>query len=320
LIPLGRLKMLIVLSLYFVIVWLIFGKFKWLPWNRLWKTVVYSIAATIALVVVGALQYFTPGSKMAVVQSDTQLIFPIVSGQVISVEVRDSQLVKAGDVLFRLDPRPFQYAVDQRKAALELSKIKLRDAQALVKKQAAARVRLDEYQSEADQSQALYDEAVYQLDHSTVSTPADGIIFLAALQVGEVVSANTPVLSLVRTNSQRVAAAFKQNGLGLIKSGARATVSFSAAPGEIYESTVLRVAPVSLQGQLTAQDAADPINSISSATGLYPILVEFPGDAPAELQRPGISASVTVFTDEGNPINALASILQWISTYMAFIF
>lgn len=54
--------MLIILSLYFVLVWLVFIKFKWLPWNRTWKTIVFSIAAFVAIVVVGALKYFTPVS------------------------------------------------------------------------------------------------------------------------------------------------------------------------------------------------------------------------------------------------------------------
>jgi hypothetical protein len=47
--------MAIVLALYALIVWLIFFKFKLLPWNRVWKSVVYGIAAAVALFVVGAL-------------------------------------------------------------------------------------------------------------------------------------------------------------------------------------------------------------------------------------------------------------------------
>ena len=49
--------MLIVLSFFFLVVWLIFFKWKWLPWSRGWKVTVYTTALGIALVVVGALQY-----------------------------------------------------------------------------------------------------------------------------------------------------------------------------------------------------------------------------------------------------------------------
>jgi len=48
-------------------------------------------------------------------------------------------------------------------------------------------------------------------------------------------------------------------------------------------------------------------------------LIDFPEDAPAHLRRPGTEASVTVFTDEGNPVNVLANILQWISAWLAYI-
>ena len=54
--------MLIVLSLFFLLVWLVFIKFRWLPRNRPWKIAVASVALVIALVVVSALQYYTPAA------------------------------------------------------------------------------------------------------------------------------------------------------------------------------------------------------------------------------------------------------------------
>ena len=74
--------MLIVLSFFFLIVWLIFFKLEWLPWSRGWKVTVYSLALGIALVVVGALQYYTPVSSKAVVEAHTLQIYPLVTGRV----------------------------------------------------------------------------------------------------------------------------------------------------------------------------------------------------------------------------------------------
>ena len=73
--------MLIVLSFFFLVVWLIFFKLEWLPWSRGWKVTVYSLALGIALVVVGALQYYTPASVNAVVQARTQQILSIGNWQ-----------------------------------------------------------------------------------------------------------------------------------------------------------------------------------------------------------------------------------------------
>ena len=101
--------------------------------------------------------------------------------------------------------------------------------------------------------------------------------------------------------------------------GAHATVLFSSAPGDIYETTVVRVAAATIQGQVTAQDVADPAAALLSTTGLYPVLLNFPEDAPDYLRRPGTEASITVFTDEGNPINMLAAIVQWIGSKLAYL-
>ncbi|MEP5763532.1 MAG: HlyD family efflux transporter periplasmic adaptor subunit [Halieaceae bacterium] len=311
--------MIIVLSLYFLVVWLVFIKFKWLPWNRGWKTLVFSIAAFVALVVLGALKYYTPVSSGAVVQGDTQQIFPLVSGQVVSVSVADTVAVEAGDELFRLDPDPFQFALDARKAELKLAQQRLRDMQTLVEKDAAAAARLYELEASLDLARAKLDQAEYDMEHSVVRAPATGSVSMVALREGEVVGAMTPVMNFIGDDRVTLAAAFAQNGMALMAPGAHATVLFSAAPGVIYETTVANVPFASVQGQLTAQDVADPAAAILSTTGLYPVLLNFPEDAPDYLRRPGTEASITVFADEGNPINALASIIQWIGSKLAYL-
>ena len=168
--------MAIVLGAYFLLVWLVFIKLKLLPWNRAWKTVIYGIAIAVGLIVLGALQYHTPSSKMAVVQSDNQKISPLVSGRLESVEVKGTQEVKKGEVLFTLDARPFQYAVDQKTAALELANILLRDTTTLVEKGAAPRATLDKYTAERDQAKATYEIAVYDLENTIVRAPDAAVI------------------------------------------------------------------------------------------------------------------------------------------------
>ena len=190
--------MLIVLSLYFVVVWLVFIKFKWLPWNRAWKTIVFSIAAFVALVVIGALKYYTPVSSGAIVQGDTQRIFPLVSGQVVSVAVADTALVEAGDELFRLDPEPFRFALDARRAELKLAELRLSDMQTLVARDAAAAARLYELEASLDLARAKLDQAEYDMEHSVVRAPATGSVSMVALREGEVVGAMTPVMNFVR--------------------------------------------------------------------------------------------------------------------------
>jgi len=60
-----------------------------------------------------------PSTNDAYVQANIVRIVPQVSGRIVDLAVRDNQVVQAGDVLFEIDPRPFQIAVDSARAQLD---------------------------------------------------------------------------------------------------------------------------------------------------------------------------------------------------------
>ncbi len=110
--------MLIVLSLYTVLIYLIFIKFNLLPWNNGTKSLVGLVGLIIALVVIGALNYLTPSGRV-VVQGATVEIMPNVAGTVVEVAAEPNELVREGDLLFRIDPEPFALEVARLEGALE---------------------------------------------------------------------------------------------------------------------------------------------------------------------------------------------------------
>lgn len=80
----------------------------------------------ILAVIVGASASWLEGGRFAstddaYVETAKLLVSTDVSGIVASVDVHDGQVVEAGDVLFRLDPRQYQYALENAKAALALT-------------------------------------------------------------------------------------------------------------------------------------------------------------------------------------------------------
>lgn len=311
--------MLIVLSIFFGVVWLIFFKFQWLPWSRGWKITVYTIALTIALVVVGALQYYTPMSTIAVVQAHTQNIYPLVSGRIDTVYADGDEEVVQGDKLFSIDARPFEYAVEKWTAATTLAELELADAQKLVTSGNIARIARDTKQANYDQAKAELETALYELENTVVYAPADGYITLNTLRPGQRVTAQTAALTFIDSSRIFIAAAIKQNGLSGVAPGKSATVTFSSAPGEVFQTKVLGTLQGTIQGQVSMESSASPIAALQSSTDLYPVSIAFPEDAPSELKQAGKRASVTIFTDESNPINILAKVLQWVSTWLAFI-
>ncbi len=311
--------MLITLGLFAFIVWLVFFKFKWLPFNTSWKVVISITALTIALVVLGALHYYTPMSRVAVVSAHAQHIYPEVSGRVDEVFVSRSDSVSAGDKLFSIDPRPFQYEVDNWTATLKLADLALEDAKQLVAKGAIATFALDQKQAERDKARAELSIAEYNLENTVVKAPADGNVSIVSLRPGQRVDPSAVALNFISTDEIWISGGFNQNGMRLMVTGQQAMVSFDSAPGVIYDTEIAEIPPAAVQGQVTPEDSADPFDAISSAKDIYPVRIAFPSDAPEELARPGGIAQVTVFTDEGNPINALAKLLMWISSWANYL-
>jgi multidrug resistance efflux pump len=109
--------MLIVLGLYFGIIWLVFSKFKLLPWNGFFKGIVYTTALVIALVVIGGLNHTTPAGPVSV-QGTVVKIAPNVGGPVTEVAVKANQTVSSGDVLFRIDDTVQKAEVARLEASL----------------------------------------------------------------------------------------------------------------------------------------------------------------------------------------------------------
>ncbi len=91
--------------------------------------------AVPALLVVGALSYFQVTARFAstdnaYIQQDKISVSAEVGGRLVAVGARENARVKAGDLLFRIDPQPYQLAVDEAKVAIETAKARLEELKA----------------------------------------------------------------------------------------------------------------------------------------------------------------------------------------------
>jgi len=108
--------MLIILSLYAVLLWVVFSKLKLVKWGWGSGTVAVLIGAFILAVFLAMFNYLTPSGKFVIVSRVVE-VTPNVSGQVIAIPVEPNAPVKAGAVLFQIDPKPFQFKVAQLDAS-----------------------------------------------------------------------------------------------------------------------------------------------------------------------------------------------------------
>jgi multidrug resistance efflux pump len=109
---------ILLLAIYAAIVWFVFIKMKWLPWNTGTQVTVVIIPIVALAVMILSLNVVAPSSADVRVIKYVINIVPQVRGRVIEVPIEPNRLVKKGDVLFRIDPTPYQLTVRSLEAQL----------------------------------------------------------------------------------------------------------------------------------------------------------------------------------------------------------
>ena len=137
----------ILLGIYSFFVWLIFIKLKWLPWNIATQVTVVIIPVVGLAALILLLNIFAPSSSDVRVYKYTVPIVSQVRGRVIEVPVEEgNRLVKKGEVLFRIDPTPYELEVK----TLEAQLVGMQGSQRELQEQAkGAQAKIEESQSRA---------------------------------------------------------------------------------------------------------------------------------------------------------------------------
>lgn len=147
---------LLILGIYAFFVWLIFIKFKWLPWNTTSQVIVVIIPIVGLAALILTLNVVAPSSNDVRVLKYVVQIVPQVRGRVLEVPVEPNRLVKKGELLFRVDPTPYQNDLNIAKARLAVDEAKLAQAGAnLADASAGARVLGEQLKSASGQVSAL---------------------------------------------------------------------------------------------------------------------------------------------------------------------
>lgn len=131
---------------------------------------------------------------------------PQVSGKVIDVYVHGGQDVRAGDILYQIDPIPYQLAFDKARATLEKNRAQLHYArqkfaryEQLLKSEFVSKLNIEEYASQVrtQEEQVKIDQAEAHLAHMNLSycqiiSPIEGRVSLNRIDIGNLMTANDP--------------------------------------------------------------------------------------------------------------------------------
>ena len=148
---------ILLLGIYAFFVWLIFIKLKLLPWTTPWKVAVAIFPVVAIAVLLLLLNIFAPTTTDVRVVNYVVPIVSQVRGRVIEVPVENNRPVKKGDVLFRIDPTPYQNQVHSLEAQLASEEAKVN----------ADRTRLAEAQAKLTDAQASARQLNEQLNEAT---------------------------------------------------------------------------------------------------------------------------------------------------------
>ena len=110
---------LLLLGIYSFIVWLIFFKYKWLPWNFVSQVIVITLPIIGIAALILYLNVVAPSSADVRVINYVVAVNPRVNGTVTQVPIEPNRPIRKGDVLFQLDPKPFEIEIGGFKAQIE---------------------------------------------------------------------------------------------------------------------------------------------------------------------------------------------------------
>jgi multidrug efflux system membrane fusion protein len=113
-----------------------------------------------------------------------------VSGQIISRDFKDGADVKKGDLLFTIDPRPYEAALASAQADLALNQATLKRQETLRAQKVTANQDFDTAEANARKAEAAVKTAQVNLDRCYIKSPIDGRAGLRLVDVGNVVGGN----------------------------------------------------------------------------------------------------------------------------------
>ena len=116
---------LLLLGIYSFFVWLIFFKFKWLPWTTLSQVIVITLPIIGLAMTIFLLNISAPSSHDVRVINYVVPVNTRVNGLVTEVAIEPNRPIKKGDVMFKIDPTPYALEVQAIEAQIAQLKVQL---------------------------------------------------------------------------------------------------------------------------------------------------------------------------------------------------
>jgi multidrug efflux system membrane fusion protein len=230
----------------------------------------------------------TIGTVMA---NSTVQINARIQGQMIKAYFKEGQMVKAGDILFQIDPRPYQATYDNAMASLATAKAKADRYSRLKAQNAIAGQQFDDAEADYLEAKAAVESARLNVEFTTIRAPINGKTGPILIQPGNMVAASTastnatPLVTINEIQPVKISLALPQSDLPRIQ--------------EMQRTKGLTVT-VGLHDAGGGSDIQVPVNFIGNAVTNTTGTIELRGsyDNPDMALVPGQLVDVTVALSE----------------------
>jgi multidrug resistance efflux pump len=288
--------MIVAMLCVYLVLLFVLVRFHVIRFNLFWKVSPFIVLLLLNLGLFIPMGWGAPQGAALVVRNSVAIV-PSVAGEVIDVPVEPNKQIKEGDVLFRIDPVPYQAQVSAIEAQLKLSTTRLAQMTQLYERDSGRGFDVEQRQSEVDQLKGQLEGAQWNLDKTTVRAPADGYITNLALRKGARV-ANlplSPVMAFIDTSGSIIGVEIAQIDARYIEPGQPAEVTFKFRPGQVYSGKVESILQAIATGQLQTSGLAVTPKSESSPPFVVRIKLD---DADIVRKLPaGSSGDAAIYTD-----------------------
>ncbi|MBC9250361.1 efflux transporter periplasmic adaptor subunit [Pseudomonas alcaligenes] len=280
------------------------------------------------VVIIGALiftmNYNHPYSEVSRSYFVSTPIVPAVSGMVIEVPVEGNRILEKGDVLFRMDPTPYESRVKSLKAQLVSARADQIRATELARRNVGNRRDVDLTTARVEDLQAQIIGAQYDLDSTVVRAPSKGYVTQVSLRPGirAVKMPLRPAMVFVPLEEHNYVAWMRQNSQLRLTLGDEAEIAFDGIPGEVFQAKVKMVMPVIAEGQVQPSGSLIGFTG-SPPAGRVPVVLEVTDprfDQYRELMPGGAYGQAALYSKHFHHVAIMRKILLRMASWMNYFF
>lgn len=241
----------------------------------------------------------TSVGSLAAVQGVT--VSAEVAGKIVRIAFQAGAKVKAGQLLVQQDVASERAQLRAATVRLSLAETNLARAKKLLERHALSAAEYDDASAREQQAKADADNIRAIIDKKTVRAPFAGRLGIRLVNLGQVVSAGEPIVSLQSIDPMYVNFLLPQQYLDQLQQGLQVRIKTNALPGEIVEGKITAINP-----------------QVDSATRNVEVQATIPN--PKERLRPGMFADVTVVLPTTEDVLAIPATAVLYAPYSDSVF